>query len=289
MSSKPDSNLRIETNQKSTSPKSNREYITSFTTTTTTTKKPHIEKGVKIIRELAEQAKTTTEPVVDGPIQSLTTPSSTRKSESTASKIPLKTTKTPVVPVYVPPNDQPTFETSTIRPRSTTHQQTLKFDNIDSTEQHTISQISTKKSTKMPTTTNRGSVMTTLTSTRMPIIEKQKTSTTTTTEVPININDIEDLFNNVPSTTPRKTKSTTQRTKPTTGSDLNDINFLRQVVSDIIFFVSPKFYYFSFNFKHLTGFFFSFAATSFAGYPILNTHANTIEIGSNGNSNSYTN
>lgn len=56
---------------------------------------------------------------------------------------------------------------------------------------------------------------------------------TSTTELPISINDIEDLLQNVPTTT-RRAKPTTARTKPTTpsASDNDDLNFLRQVVSE---------------------------------------------------------
>lgn len=70
--------------------------------------------------------------------------------------------------------------------------------------------------------------------TRLPPVEKSKITTTTTTELPISINDIEDLLQNVPTTT-RRAKPTTIRTKPTTtsASTNDDLNFLLQVVSFI--------------------------------------------------------
>lgn len=77
-------------------------------------------------------------------------------------------------------------------------------------------------------------------STRSPTTQRMKTtSSTTTTELPIKINDIEDLLQNVPTTT-RRSKTTiastttpTIRTKSTTpaASDNNDLDFIRQVVS----------------------------------------------------------
>lgn len=88
----------------STSPKSNREYITSFTTTTTTTQKPHIEKGVKIIRELVEQARTTEEPDTNRPIQSLTTTKTITKEKLVTTHKPRATTST-----SVPANHRPTW------------------------------------------------------------------------------------------------------------------------------------------------------------------------------------
>lgn len=86
-----------------TSPKSNREYITSFTTTTTTTQKPHIENGVKIIRELAEKARTTDEPDTNRPIQSLTTIKSTAKENSVTTHKPKFSINS------VPANHRPTW------------------------------------------------------------------------------------------------------------------------------------------------------------------------------------
>lgn len=70
--------------------------------------------------------------------------------------------------------------------------------------------------------------------TRSPTTEKIKT---TTTELPISINDIEDLLQNVPTTT-RRGKATTVRTKSTTTTtvapDNDDLNFLQQVVSRVL-------------------------------------------------------
>lgn len=61
--------------------------------------------------------------------------------------------------------------------------------------------------------------------------------TSSTTEIPISINDIEDLLQNIPTTT-RRAKPTTVRPKSTTpaASDNDDLNFLRQVVSKANFF-----------------------------------------------------
>lgn len=82
-------------------------------------------------------------------------------------------------------------------------------------------------------------------STRSPTTERMKTpsppplsttirstTTTTTTELPISINDIDDLLQNVATTT-RRGKTTIMRTKSTTTPAPNndDLDFLRQVVS----------------------------------------------------------
>lgn len=95
------------TNQpKSTSStNSNREYITSFTTTTTTTRKPHIDKGVQIIKELVEQARTTDQPDINRPIQSLTT----SKSYTMIKERPVTTAKPKTISTLVPANHRPAW------------------------------------------------------------------------------------------------------------------------------------------------------------------------------------
>lgn len=93
-----------EVSPKPTSPKSSREYITSFTTTTTTTQKPHIEKGVKIIRNLVEQARATEQPDINRPIQSLTT----TKTLFTDKERPVST-QNPKASTAVPANHRPTW------------------------------------------------------------------------------------------------------------------------------------------------------------------------------------
>ncbi|XP_031616852.1 uncharacterized protein LOC116336839 isoform X2 [Contarinia nasturtii] len=237
---------------KATSPKSNREYITSFTTTTTTTQKPHIEKGVKIIRELVEQARTTEEPDTNRPIQSLTTVKTFVKEHRPV------TTQKPKAPTSAPPvpaNHRPTWaiESTSIRMKHPNH----NFDGFDSTERYNNENAiktsqrptSTRTTTKINTTvktTTRGNSITSAT-TRSPKTEKTKPTTTTTTttsetELPIGINDIEDLLQSIPTTTRRAkpttttttrttTRATTTRSKQTTpaASDNDDLNFLRQV------------------------------------------------------------
>lgn len=189
-----------KSNQAATSPKSNREYITSFTTTTTTTQKPHIEKGVKIIRNLVEQAKTTQQPDVDSPIQSLTTikPMITKMVEKKKSKP--STTKTPL-----PPNHR-------------------SESSIETTKAEVPSTTSIVRSTTMATTRARTNPVT-----RSPEIVK------TTTAIPIGINDIQDLLENIQSTTVKKDKTTTTTTTARTKTTTDDLNFIRQVVSSTLF------------------------------------------------------
>lgn len=194
----------VQTKPSATSPKSNRDYITSFTTTTTTTQKPHIEKGVKIIRELVEQAKTTPQPDSDRPIQSLTTtkPMITKVTEK---KITQKFTTTPL-----PPNHK--SEAETVSGRTTIYMTKPMLS-------------STTKTMRTPTiaTTRAMSPVT-----RSPDLIR------TTNESPIGINDIEDLsklLKTIQSTTIKKERTTTIATTPKTKTTADDLNFIRQVVS----------------------------------------------------------
>ncbi|XP_055317339.1 mucin-2-like isoform X1 [Sitodiplosis mosellana] len=215
-----------------TSPKSNREYITSFTTTTTTTQKPHIEKGVKIIRELVEQARTTEEPDTNRPIQSLTTTKSIAKEKPVTTHKP-KATSAPTVPA----NHRPTWAMESTSSRLPANH---NFDGMDKTEKITENIAKTTYRSTSPRTTSRattssGSSTTTTTTRggnmRSSTTEKMKIASSTV-QIPISINDIEDLLQNIPTTTRRvKPTTTTVRPKPTTpaASDNDDLNFLRQV------------------------------------------------------------
>lgn len=192
-----------KTKPSATSPKSTREYITSFTTTTTTTQKPHIEKGVKIIRELVEQAKTTAPSYSDRPIQSLTTmkPMITKVNEK---KITQKSTTT-----SLPSNHKSEAETVSGR---TTHYMTKPM-------------LSSTKTMRPPTvgTTRAMSPVT-----RTPELIR------TTNETPIGINDIEDLskiLKTIQSTTIKRERTTTIATTPKTKTTTDELNFIRQVVS----------------------------------------------------------
>lgn len=181
-----------------TSPKSNREYITSFTTTTTTTtQKPHIEKGVKIIRELVEHAKILPQPDSDRPIQSLTTikPMLTKMIEK-------KSTTTPL-----PSNHK--SDTEMVSGRTTTTYMTNPM----------------LRSTKIPTIT---------TTRAMYPVTRSTETIRTTNESPIGINDIEDLskiLKTIQSTTIKKERTTIIATTPKTKTTTDELNFIRQVVS----------------------------------------------------------
>lgn len=199
-----------KTKPSATSPKSNSEYITSFTTTTTTTQKPHIEKGVKIIRELVEQAKTTQQQShSDRPIQSLTTmkPMITKAAEKKSTH---KSTTT-----QLPPNHK--LETETISGRTTIYMT------------HPMS--SSIKTMRTPTI---GTTRTVSPVTRSPELIR------TTNEPPIGINDIEDLskilktIQPIQSTTIKKERTTTISTTPKTKTTTDELNFIRQVVSYLV-------------------------------------------------------
>lgn len=206
-----------------TSPKSNREYITSFTTTTTTTRKPHIEKGVKIIRELVEQAKTTQQPDSDRPIQSLTTttttkPTITKTNDKTIAQKPSISSKTTTTPL--PPNHK--SEAETVRGRTVTINMTRPM-------------MSSTKTTRTPTVA---------TTRAMSPVTRSPEMARTTDASPIGINDIEDLskiLKSIQSTTTKKdrTTKTTTTTTPKTKTTTDDLNFIRQVVSYSIYVYVP--------------------------------------------------
>lgn len=194
-----------KTKPSATSPKSTREYITSFTTTTTTTQKPHIEKGVKIIRELVEQAKTTAPSDSDRPIQSLTTmkPSITKATEK---KITQKSTTTPL-----PSNHK--SEAETVSGRTTHYYMTKPM-------------LSSTKTMRTPTVA---------TTPAMSPVTRSPESIRTTNETPIGINDIEDLskiLKTIQSTTIKRERTTTIATTPKTKTIADELNFIRQVVSN---------------------------------------------------------
>lgn len=200
-------NSESKTRPSATSSKSNREYITSFTTTTTTTQKPHIEKGVKIIRELVEQAKITPQPDRDRPIQSLTTikPMVTKAADK---KITAQTSTT----TPLPPNHK--SEAETVKGRT----------NIYMTNPMTSS-TKTMRTSTIATTRAMSSV------THSPV------SVRTTNDSPIGLNDIEDLskiLKTIQSTTIKKERTTTIATTPKTKTTTDELNFIRQVVSYLI-------------------------------------------------------
>lgn len=181
-----------------TSPKSGRQYITSFTTTTTL--RPDLSKGVEIIRSLVEQARSTP-PVPTGSVQSLTTlktmPASkeilNQQSEVKRTMASTTTTRATTTPrmttstrstttTHIPANHRMVPMSSTTRRMPANHHQT--HDEL------------IKSFTDRPSSTTT----------------KPRQKSRNTADLPIDINDIQDLLNKVPMTTPKlSTKQTTNR------------------------------------------------------------------------------
>lgn len=240
-------NRPTKSNEKSTSPKSNREYITSFTTTTTTTQKPHIEKGVKIIRNLVERARNNEDGNVEKPIQSLTTmkPMTTSRGKSTttlrSTTLPInhkldsdETMKKSIHPHHFHHSSNTSNITFTdpaydLREPLSSNQRVMKSPTAKSSSNN---ENSTKTPSPPPKSTGIDSNVL-KSSTAKSSSNKEKASITST-ETAITINDVEDLINKVQTTT-RNGKASTIRTKSTTPipSDSEDIDFLKQVVNFI--------------------------------------------------------
>lgn len=214
-------------------PGSGREYITSYTTTTSTTVRPDIVKGVEIIRNLVEQAKTTTE-IPAGAVQSLTTMRSMKniKSYNIDSSInpgELSPTSS-TTPMRIPPNHKlsPLDTTPIPKARATTtvrtRHRTLKpQDSIEDSFELDKPSSTTRRPIKQTTTTATSTTSATTRSSNQNLPKPQTT-------LPIGINDIEDLLNRLPSTTARMKTTTTRKPKTTTHAPEDDLLFLRQLV-----------------------------------------------------------
>lgn len=175
----------------STSPKNGRQYITSFTTTTTV--RPDLSRGVEIIRSLVEQARTTP-PVPIGSVQSLTTLKTiTVSKENTNQHREV---------------ERPTTTRTTTSTRSTT---TRSISTTNNLANHRMG--------PMSSTTRRGPANHQTHDELIKSFTERPTTTTKTTQKSrdtvkpsIDINDIQDLLNKVPSTTPKATpRPTTMR------------------------------------------------------------------------------
>lgn len=230
-------------NEKSTSPKSNREYITSFTTTTTTTQKPHIEKGVKIIRNLVERARNNEDANAEKPIQSLTTikPMTTSRGKSTTTlRSTTFMTETQTLPMNHKHDSDETIKKS-IRPQQKQNEKSIENDGLDFSEEDSTEDVKQKTTVRATATTTASKKMNSVTSSRTSSTTPVTKSSTykeianiTPTETAITINDVEDLINKVQTTT-RNGKASTTRAKSTTQipSNNEDTNFLEQVVNSI--------------------------------------------------------
>lgn len=178
-----------------TSPKSGRQYITSFTTTTTV--RPDLSRGVQIIRSLVEQARVTP-PVPTGSVQSLTTLKTMAASKEMTNQ------------------HKDLMRTSTARP-TTARTTTVRATTARTTTVRTTT--STRPTTTSNIPTNHRMMPISSTTRRMPtnhqshdeliksFTERPTTTARTrqksrnTADAPIDINDIQDLLSKVPPTT----------------------------------------------------------------------------------------
>lgn len=210
-----------------TSPRSNREYITSFTTTTTTTQKPHIEKGVKIIRELVEQNERGANGAVAAkPIQSLTTMRSTpnAKAKSTTTTQPLPANHKPA------PFDASFFEQEAVlkttqRAITTTVATTAASSTTQKPKAVTVNVVDVSKTPSFLNDINDGpsGVKAPSTTTKVATTKTAIPSTSSTTAAP-------------PAQQQRKGNNggrVKAMTTPSTPTTNDDMNFLKQVVSTL--------------------------------------------------------
>lgn len=179
-----------QTPMTATSPKSGRQYITSFTTTTTV--RPDLSRGVEIIRSLVEQARSTP-PVPTGSVQSLTTlkamPASKENGNQHSESRPITTTTAKAststrstTSTSMPANHRVEPMSTTTRRMPANHHQT--HDEL------------IKSFTARPSTTTT----------------KPRQKSRDSVDLPIDINDIQDLLSKVPITTPKvSVRQTTNR------------------------------------------------------------------------------
>lgn len=247
VSSEESNEVKAQDSSNLNKPSSGREYITSFTTTTTSTIRPDIVKGVEIIRNLVEQAKTTTEAPV-GAVQSLTTMRSMKnlKSYNFDSSINSaeSTSRASTTPMRIPPNHKlspldttPPLIKSTTTTTLRARVRTIKpLDPIEDSFELEEPISTTRQPVKQTTSTTTTTTSTTMrTTTRGSNRNLPKPQTT----LPLDINDIEELLNRIPSTTARiKTTMTTKRPRTTTQAPQDDLLFLRQLVRETAYFIS---------------------------------------------------
>lgn len=202
--------------------------------------KPDISKGVEIIRNLVEQAKTTTE-LPNGSVQSLTTMRNMKTLKSYDNQYNQPTVSIfdePSTISQLPPNHK--LSPLDIASTSITHpprviQRIIQPHNPPVVSSELDKPTSTTKRPTKPSTTTRTTTSTTARTTTMRTTTKGHNLPKPQTDLSIGINDIADLLNKIPSTTTIrvKTTTTTKRPRTTTHSQDDDLLFLRQLVSEI--------------------------------------------------------